>query len=109
MKFRDMSLNEREKLVSDKKLCINCLYNNHKVEDCKRNYVCSVDGCKLKHNRYLHIIPTADSSNVVVLSNVYFDRNLNASKIDYDAHHSCYHFLVGRILFRKKSYKKVQS
>ena len=62
-------------------MCTNCLYNNHKVGDCKRNYVCNVDGCKLKHNRYLHRTLTVDSSNVVVMSNVNFDRNMNTSKI----------------------------
>ena len=53
--FQAMKLGERLKFVDEKKLCVNCLLNNHVVEDCRKNTVCSVPGCGKKHTRYLHV------------------------------------------------------
>ena len=52
--FRTMSLDERIKFVSDKKLCSLCLYSNHTTEDCRKNYHCTVNNCRKKHCRFLH-------------------------------------------------------
>ena len=52
--FRTMSLDERMKFVSDKKLCSLCLYSNHTTEDCRKTYHCTVNNCRKKHCRFLH-------------------------------------------------------
>lgn len=46
------NVDERRKIVVDKQLCFNCLYN-HKVEECRSRWSCM--HCKKRHNTLLHV------------------------------------------------------
>ena len=56
--FKKMNLNEKGKLVMNKKLCILCFGAAHKVDACpKKNSgwkVCDISGCGKWHSRLLH-------------------------------------------------------
>ena len=66
--FRSMSPNERMKVVTEHKLCINCLLSNHTVKDCNKSYVCTVNDCKQKHCKLLHssIVKSVQGTNTIV-------------------------------------------
>lgn len=51
-KFREMNVVERNALVTNKKLCINCLSNGHLLNSCNSNSTCRV--CQSKHHSMLH-------------------------------------------------------
>ncbi len=53
-KFRKHTLEERQKLVKEKKLCINCLCTGHFVRACTKESFCKVEGCNNKHSTFLH-------------------------------------------------------
>ncbi|XP_028415393.1 uncharacterized protein LOC114538415 [Dendronephthya gigantea] len=53
-KFKKQSLEERQKFVREKKLCINCLSTGHYVRSCEKESFCKVDGCVGKHSTFLH-------------------------------------------------------
>ncbi|XP_028417945.1 uncharacterized protein LOC114542641 [Dendronephthya gigantea] len=53
-KFKKQSLEERQKFVREKKLCINCLSTGHFVRSCEKESFCKVDGCVGKHSTFLH-------------------------------------------------------
>lgn len=46
------TVEERRKIVVDKRLCFNCLFK-HKVEECRSKYSCAT--CKKRHNALLHV------------------------------------------------------
>ena len=66
--FRSMSPDERMKVVTEHKLCINCLLSNHTVKDCNKSYVCTVNDCKQKHCKLLHssIVKSVQGINTIV-------------------------------------------
>ena len=66
--FRSMSPDERMKVVTEHKLCINCLLSNHTVKDCNKSYVCTVNDCKQKHCKLLHssIVKSVQGTNTIV-------------------------------------------
>ena len=66
--FRDMSVDDRMKLVSKHNLCINCLFPNHSADACRRPYLCNVNNCKEKHCQYLHdhFVKPVQSGNTIV-------------------------------------------
>eukprot|EP00794_Sanderia_malayensis_P011533 gene11533-12724_t len=53
-KFRKHTLEERQKLVKDKKRCINCLCSGHFVPACTKESFCKVEGCNSEHSTFLH-------------------------------------------------------
>ena len=53
-KFRRQSLQERQKLVDERKLCCNCLSAGHFVRECPKESFCKVQGCTGKHSTFLH-------------------------------------------------------
>lgn len=53
-KFRKQSLDERHKLVDQRKLCSNCLNPGHFVRECPKESFCRVQGCTGKHSTFLH-------------------------------------------------------
>ena len=53
-KFKGMDIKERIKFVRDRRLCENCLLDNHATVDCRKPSVCDVEGCGRKHTRYIH-------------------------------------------------------
>jgi hypothetical protein len=64
--FKELKPFERLKFVKENKLCENCLYSNHKVEDCKRPTVCTVPGCGKKHTRFIHVFQDSKESSTNV-------------------------------------------
>ncbi|XP_033127591.1 uncharacterized protein LOC117125239 [Anneissia japonica] len=52
--FKRMTLNERWKIVKEKKICNNCLTIGHFVRLCPKESFCKIDGCKTKHSTFLH-------------------------------------------------------
>ena len=62
--FGSMSVNERRNMVMAKGLCRNCLCKGHISKDCLKDFTCGIDGCTLKHSKFLHWP-------------VEYDRNLN--------------------------------
>ena len=52
--FKGMSPERRFKYATENHLCFNCLLSSHRAQDCTRNSMCNVQGCKYKHSRLLH-------------------------------------------------------
>jgi len=46
---------ERYELVKLHKLCDNCLLGNHVTSACKWKSACTVPGCGMRHNKYIHL------------------------------------------------------
>ena len=69
--FKQKTPQERLETVLHHKLCENCLRNNHSVENCKKQSVCSVPGCGKKHTKFLHQIDKTTSYNVSTSENVF--------------------------------------
>ena len=53
--FKAMTPRERFDFVSGNNLCKNCLLASHDTDSCRKQSVCSVQGCGLKHTKYIHI------------------------------------------------------
>ena len=57
-RFKQMKPMERVDFAKKAGLCFNCLNKGHMTKDCSLNRLCSVDGCKMKHTKFLHIVRT---------------------------------------------------
>ena len=55
-RMEKMSLDERIKVMIEKKLCSRCFCPKHEMKDCTKfgDRYCNVDSCKGRHSRYLH-------------------------------------------------------
>ena len=53
--FKAMRIADRLQVVSENKLCHNCLMSNHITDECKNLYVCTISGCGKKHSKFLHM------------------------------------------------------
>ncbi|XP_014671510.1 PREDICTED: uncharacterized protein LOC106812201 [Priapulus caudatus] len=53
--FKDMTPECRFDFAKKERLCFNCLNKGHMTRDCKLQRTCSVDGCKMKHTKFLHV------------------------------------------------------
>ena len=56
-RFKAMRIKDRRDFVMKKGLCMNCFAKGHISKDCPRDFTCSVDGCGLKHSKFLHLKP----------------------------------------------------
>ena len=52
--FKMLNVVKRIEFVNNHNLCSNCLWTGHRVEDCHRNVLCGINGCSVKHSRFLH-------------------------------------------------------
>ena len=52
--FRGLSVSERTEFVNNRGLCLNCFHSGHVAETCTYTWVCNIEGCGAKHNRWLH-------------------------------------------------------
>ena len=52
--FRGLSVAYRTDFVKCQGLCMNCFHSSHQAEACTRSWVCNIEGCGAKHNRWLH-------------------------------------------------------
>jgi hypothetical protein len=60
----DLSITERKKQVKNHKLCFNCLFNNHQVQNCKSKYSCRK--CNERHHTILHQESEQTTNNEVL-------------------------------------------
>ena len=61
--FKALDAGQKMQVIIDKKLCENCLLDNHDVIKCLRPSMCGIDGCKLKHSRFVHSIRKSESES----------------------------------------------
>ena len=54
LKFTRLTLEEKWKLVRDKRLCFSCLLTGHPTKDCPSKQICNINGCKFPHHKLLH-------------------------------------------------------
>ena len=64
--FKELKAEQKLNFIVEKKLCENCLLDNHVVEKCFRPSMCGVNGCEQKHSRFIHfckvqVEPVSDS------------------------------------------------
>lgn len=67
-KFRALRVKDRLAYVQSKQLCVNCFKPYHSAKTCTRQFVCDIDGCGKKHNRFLHL-PSVSAAPVPGVSN----------------------------------------
>ena len=53
-KATDKTPQQREAIARKHRLCLNCLFQNHTAQDCKKG-PCRVHGCNRRHNDLLHV------------------------------------------------------
>ncbi|KAK3869282.1 hypothetical protein Pcinc_025391 [Petrolisthes cinctipes] len=53
--FRALKIKDCWNLVMSKGLCVNCFAMGHQRKDCSRSFICTVEGCGMKHSKYLHL------------------------------------------------------
>lgn len=51
-KFQKLSLSERNKFITENKVCSNCLFLGHETKDCKSRHNCRI--CSQRHHTSLH-------------------------------------------------------
>lgn len=52
--FRSLRADQQLKFITDQRICENCLLDNHLVDKCYWDSKCGVNGCNLKHSRFIH-------------------------------------------------------
>ncbi|XP_062558096.1 uncharacterized protein LOC134222969 [Armigeres subalbatus] len=75
--FKQLSVDDRWKLVQDKSLCRTCL-NDHGRRSCRSSNRCGLNGCQYRHHHLLH----SPQSNVVPAQRVTLAENLSHRKSD---------------------------
>lgn len=70
--FKALKPEQKLNVIVDKKLCENCLLDNHVVETCMRPSMCGINDCKEKHSRFIHQckIQVQNTSEVSAFTNV---------------------------------------
>jgi len=63
--FLSKNVENRLKIIRDKKLCFNCLSGKHLAARCKSTWACSVPGCGKKHSKLLHRFAGSGNSDSV--------------------------------------------
>ena len=68
--FKELKSVQRLTFIRDKHLCENCFRHDHNANSCPRDKVCGIDGCTLKHSRFLHsaIVNLVQGDNKLVFS-----------------------------------------
>lgn len=59
-KFSSMNVDERQKVVKEKKLCLNCFSPQHQVKNCSSKFCCKT--CSRKHHTFLHFDRSIETS-----------------------------------------------
>ena len=54
--LKTKTVQERQNMISDLKLCFNCFRRNHCAKACFKPSLCRIKGCVIKHHHLLHII-----------------------------------------------------
>lgn len=71
--IKKKEVNDRVNWAKSKALCMNCLKNNHKTQECKSKFTCKY--CNKKHNSLLHI--NVEKNTKANTANVDTAKNLN--------------------------------
>ena len=53
--FKAMLPVQRQQLARDKHLCNGCLSRSHMLAECRESVMCSINGCKSRHSKFLHV------------------------------------------------------
>ena len=53
--FKAMLPVQRQQLARQKQLCYGCLSRSHMLAECRESVMCSIDGCKSRHSKFLHV------------------------------------------------------
>ena len=53
-KFKALRADQKLTFITERKLCENCLWDNHDVKECYVDSRCGINGCVLKHSRFIH-------------------------------------------------------
>ena len=59
--FKAMKPRERFEIAFKHRLCYNCLLGGHLAHECRKPSTCSVQGCAMKHRKFIHIDKSDDS------------------------------------------------
>ena len=62
-KFKALRAVQKLAFITDKRLCENCLRDNHVVEECYLDSRCGINGCDLKHSRFIHSCKVSNAVN----------------------------------------------
>lgn len=79
-KLKLMSLNDRVLLLRKLKLCYNCLKRNHFSIKCRRQKACSLSGCNVKHQTFLHKWVVSNGSQLSVEQSVVHENQLSVER-----------------------------
>jgi len=63
--FKALRVKERLSFIQSKRLCVNCFKPGHLGRDCRRPFVCNIDGCGQRHSKFLHL-PTRPTQEAEV-------------------------------------------
>ncbi len=63
--FKKMRIVDRREFVRAKALCFNCLRVGHFGSKCSVDRVCGIDGCTVKHSKFLHMPKSTESQGRV--------------------------------------------
>ena len=55
-RFKELPVGDRSGFVRERKLCFNCLSEDHKAKKCRLNRVCQIQGCGKRHSPLLHAV-----------------------------------------------------
>jgi hypothetical protein len=62
--FQESLVEERAKVVKEKKVCFKCLESGHALKDCAVENKCGIDGCKSGNYRLTHDVPLVSPSPI---------------------------------------------
>ena len=65
-RFGEMSVAARIEYVADNILYNNCLIAGHTAHECRKPFICRVNGCNRNHSRLLHVDNTVSNHNASV-------------------------------------------
>ena len=79
-KFKTLRADQKLSFITEKRLCENCLRDNHTVGECYLDSRCGVNGCSLKHSRFIHSLKVPSTVNHAISgdhSNVSIDNHMS--------------------------------
>ena len=53
--FKAMLPVQRRQLARQKHSCYGCLSRSHVVAECRKSVTCSIDGCRSRHSKFIHV------------------------------------------------------
>ena len=75
--FKALKPDQKYKHILEKKLCENCLLDNHVVETCYKPSRCGIHGCQQPHSRFIHWCKIQGESAGTSDSNIHVTETAN--------------------------------